>query len=62
LNIPRADRVTGTWFLTVRAVRSALRSSLDGPTSQLVVGSVHKDLASAKEAELMEHLSKVIAI
>ncbi len=39
-----------------------LRSSLDGPTTQLVVGSVHKDLASAKEAELIEHLSKVIAI
>ena len=39
-----------------------LRSSLDGPTTQLVVGSVRKDLASAKEAELIEHLGEVIAI
>lgn len=39
-----------------------LRSSLDGPTSQLVVGSVHKDLATSKEAELLKHLGEVIAV
>jgi protein required for attachment to host cells len=39
-----------------------LRSSLDAPTSQLVVGSVHKDLATSKEAELIEHLGEVIAV
>jgi len=39
-----------------------LRSSLDGPTAQLVVASVHKDLASRKEAELVEHLGEVIAV
>jgi len=39
-----------------------LRSSLDGPTSRLVVGSVHKDLATSKEAELIKHLGDVIAV
>ena len=39
-----------------------LRSSLDGPTAQLVVGSIDKDLASSKEAELIEHLGEVIAV
>jgi protein required for attachment to host cells len=39
-----------------------LRSSLDGPTAQLVVGSVDKDLAFSKEAELIEHLSEVIRV
>jgi protein required for attachment to host cells len=39
-----------------------LRSSLDGPTAQLVVGSLDKDLASSKEAELIEHLGEVIAV
>ena len=39
-----------------------LRSSLDGPTSQLVVGSLHKDLATTKEAELIEHLGEIIAV
>lgn len=39
-----------------------LRSSLDGPTSQLVVGSVHKDLASSNEAELIGHLGEVIVV
>jgi protein required for attachment to host cells len=39
-----------------------LRSSLDGPTAQLVVGSIDKDLASSKETELIEHLGEVIAV
>lgn len=39
-----------------------LRSSLDGPTAQLLVGSLNKDLASSKQAELIEHLGEVIAI
>lgn len=39
-----------------------LRSSLDGPTSQLVVGSLRKDLANTKEAELIKHLGQVIAV
>jgi len=39
-----------------------LRSSLDGPTAQLVVGSVSKNLATSKEAELIEHLGDVIAV
>ena len=39
-----------------------LRSSLDGPTTQLVVGSLHKDLAATKEAELIEHLHDVVAV
>ena len=39
-----------------------LRSSLDGPTAQLVVGSLHKDLATTKEAELIEHLGEIIAV
>jgi protein required for attachment to host cells len=39
-----------------------LRSSLDGPTSQLVIASIHKDLATSKEAELMKHLGEVIVI
>ena len=33
-----------------------------GPTSQLVVGSLDKDLAAHKESELVEHLGEVIAI
>jgi len=39
-----------------------LRASLDGPTSHLVIGTIHKDLASSNEAELIEHLSEVIVI
>lgn len=39
-----------------------LRASLDGPTSQLVLASIHKDLASSKEAELIKHLGEVILI
>lgn len=39
-----------------------LRSSLDGPTKQLVVGSLDKDLATTKEAELITRLGEVIAI
>lgn len=39
-----------------------LRSSLDGPTSQLVVGSIDKDLANSSEAELVKHLGEVIAV
>jgi protein required for attachment to host cells len=39
-----------------------LRASLDGPTAQLVVGSLDKDLATRKEAELIGQLGKVIAI
>ncbi len=39
-----------------------LRSSLDGPTTQLVVGSIHKDLAAAKESQLMKYLGDVIAV
>lgn len=39
-----------------------LRSSLDGPTSQLVIGTIHKDLASSNEAEVIQHLSEVIVI
>lgn len=39
-----------------------LRSALDAPTAQLVVGSLDKDLASAKEAELIERLGEIIAV
>jgi protein required for attachment to host cells len=39
-----------------------LRSTLDGPTAQLVVGSIHKDLASSQEAELLGHLGEVIPV
>jgi len=39
-----------------------LRSSLDGPTAQLVVGSVPKDLASTKVGELLGHVGEVIAV
>lgn len=39
-----------------------LRSALDSPTSQLVVGSLDKDLAAAKEPELIKHLGEVIAV
>jgi protein required for attachment to host cells len=39
-----------------------LRSSLDAPTQQLVVGSLDKDLARAKEEELIDQVGAVIAI
>lgn len=39
-----------------------LRSSLDGPTAQMLAGSLHKDLATAKEAELVAQLGEVIAV
>jgi protein required for attachment to host cells len=39
-----------------------LRSSLDGPTAQLLVGSLNKDLASSRQAELIEHLGEVMAV
>ncbi|KPK14144.1 MAG: hypothetical protein AMJ62_13730 [Myxococcales bacterium SG8_38] len=39
-----------------------LRSALDAPTAQLVVGSLDKDLAASKEADLVERLGEVIAV
>lgn len=39
-----------------------LRSSLDTPTAHLVVGSLAKDLATIKEAELIKHLGGVVAV
>lgn len=39
-----------------------LRAALDGPTAQLVVGSLDKDFASVKEAELVERLGEVVAL
>lgn len=39
-----------------------LRSSLDGPTTQLVVGSLDKDFAAIEVSELVERLSDVIAL
>lgn len=39
-----------------------LRSALDSSTARLVVGSLDKDLASAKEADLVERLAEVIAV
>jgi protein required for attachment to host cells len=39
-----------------------LRSSLDDPTAQLVVGSLPKDLATTKEAELVKYLGEVIVV
>ena len=39
-----------------------LRSTIDAPTSDLVVGSLNKDLARAKEPELVEQLGEVIAV
>lgn len=39
-----------------------LRSSLDGPTEQLVIGSIDKDLARADETELMVQVGEVMAV
>lgn len=39
-----------------------LRSSLDTPTAHLVVGSLDKDLANTKDAELIKHIGEVVAI
>ena len=39
-----------------------LRSSLDGPTSQLVMVSLDKDLAASKKSELVERLSELITL
>ena len=39
-----------------------LRSSLDAPTQDLVVGSLNKDLIRTEEPELVEHLGEVIAL
>jgi protein required for attachment to host cells len=39
-----------------------LRAELDGPTAQMVVGSVDKDLAASKDSELIKHLGEVIAV
>jgi protein required for attachment to host cells len=39
-----------------------LRSSLDGPTAQLVMVSLDKDLAASKKSELVERLSEVITL
>ena len=39
-----------------------LRSALDAPTEQLVIGSLDKDLARAEEAELIEHIGEIIAV
>lgn len=39
-----------------------LRSSLDGPTTHLVVGSMDKDLAMKNETELIEHLREIVAV
>jgi protein required for attachment to host cells len=39
-----------------------LRSSLDGPTAQLVMVSLDKDFAASKQSELVERLSEVIKL
>jgi protein required for attachment to host cells len=39
-----------------------LRSSLDGPTAQLVMVSLDKDFAASKKSELVERLSEVITL
>jgi len=39
-----------------------LRSSLDGPTAQLVMASLDKDLAASKKSELVERLSEVLTL
>jgi protein required for attachment to host cells len=39
-----------------------VRSALDGPTAQAVVGAVDKNLARSKESELIERLGGVIAV
>lgn len=39
-----------------------LRSSLDGPTAQLVMVSLDKDFAASKKSELMERLGEVITL
>ncbi len=39
-----------------------LRSTLDGPTTHLVVGSMDKDLAMKNETELVEHLRDMVAV
>jgi hypothetical protein len=49
--IPRGRRFLGL-----------LRSSLDGPTAQLVMASLDKDLATSKASELVERLSEVVAL
>ncbi|TFH32854.1 MAG: host attachment protein [Myxococcales bacterium] len=39
-----------------------LRSSLDGPTAQLVMVSLDKDFAATKKSDLVERLSEVITL
>ncbi len=39
-----------------------LRSSLDGPTAQLVMASLDKDLAASKTSELVERIGEVITL
>ena len=39
-----------------------LRSSIDVPTSRMIIGSIHKDLATSTEAELAKHLREMIAV
>ena len=39
-----------------------LRSSIDSPTTRLIVGSIDKDLATSTEAELAKHLREMIAV
>jgi protein required for attachment to host cells len=39
-----------------------LRSSLDGPTAQLVIVSIDKDFAASKKSELVERLSELITL
>ena len=39
-----------------------LRAALDGPTAQIVVGSLHKDLAHSNEADLAKRLGEVIVV
>ncbi|MBW2159811.1 MAG: hypothetical protein JRH14_07560 [Deltaproteobacteria bacterium] len=39
-----------------------LRSSLDGPTAQLVMASLDKDLAASKRDEIVERLGDLITL
>ena len=39
-----------------------LRSSLDGPTAQLVMASLDKDLAASKRNELVERVGELITL
>jgi protein required for attachment to host cells len=56
------NRYRGVVLVAPPKFLGLLRSSLDGPTAQLVMASLDKDLAASKQDEIVERLGDLITL